>query len=85
MTDGIGQFESVVRRAHRLTEARSEPSGGLHPFDERDVHPGIPDIVRDLFDNGHYSQATFEAFKFLDKTLQRCSVIRGSTSRGLIS
>lgn len=73
MADAFHQFESVVRHAGQFTEARYEPSGGTHPFDERDVHPGIPDVVRSLFDNGHYSQATFEAFKFLDKEVQRHS------------
>jgi uncharacterized protein (TIGR02391 family) len=29
--------------------------------------------VRDLFDDGHYAQATFEAFKFIDKEIQRLS------------
>ncbi|MCH7700393.1 MAG: TIGR02391 family protein [Planctomycetes bacterium] len=78
MTDAFPLFEAVVRRARRLTEARSEPSGGVHPFDDRDVHPGIPDVVRDLFDNGHYSQATFEAFKFLDKEVERHSGLHES-------
>ena len=73
MADVFGLFEAVVRRARRFTEARSEPSGGVHPFDERDVHPGIPEVVRSLFDNGHYSQSTFEAFKFLNNEVQRHS------------
>ena len=75
MTDTVAQFEAVVRRAHRFTEECPGPAGGIHPFDERDIHPGIPQEVRELFDNGHYSQATFEAFKFIDKEVQRHSQI----------
>jgi len=73
MFELLPQFERVVRKASRLTDAKSEPTGGLHPFDERNIHPKLHQIVRDLFDNGHYAQATFEAYKFLDKEIQRHS------------
>jgi len=79
MVERVSLFERVVRRAGQFTEARSEPVGGLHPFDERNIHPRLPKIVRDLFDDGHYAQATFEAYKFLDKEVQRHS---GSTENG---
>jgi uncharacterized protein (TIGR02391 family) len=42
-----------------------------HPFDVRGIHEGLPQIVKRLFDDGHYAQATFEAFKFLDKEVAR--------------
>ena len=74
----LDRFEAVVRRVHRLTEARTDPAGGVHPFDNRDIHPCIPVRVRSLFDDGHYSQATFEAFKFLDKTVQRHAAVDAS-------
>lgn len=73
MADALHTFEAIVRRAGRHTEARSQPIGGTHPFDERDIHPGLPSVVRDLFDDGHYAQATFEAFKFIDKQVQHHS------------
>lgn len=73
MADALQAFEAIVRRAGRYTEARTEPTGGTHPFDERDIHPGLPSIVRNLFDDGHFAQATFEAFKFIDKQVQRHS------------
>lgn len=70
-------FEQIVRNAFGFTE---EEEGGLreaeeetHPFDTRDIHPKLPQTVRKLFDNGHYPQATFEAFKFIDKVVQRLS------------
>lgn len=78
MSDGLVRFEAIVRRAGRYTEARSEPSGGTHPFDDRDIHPGLPATVRKLFDDGHYAQATFEAFKFVDKEIQRNSKLSES-------
>lgn len=73
MDDWITRFERVVRRAREFTEASSAPAGGLHPFDERNIHPALPPVVRELFDDGHYSQATFEAYKFVDSEVQRHS------------
>jgi uncharacterized protein (TIGR02391 family) len=76
----LRNFEWIVRRAGQFTEERGELHGGLHPFEERNVHPALPKVVRSLFDNGHYSQSTFEAFKFIDKEVQRHS---GSTEAGV--
>src|SRR5206468_3267082 len=78
MDDGLAYFESLVRRAGDFTEARSEPLGGLHPFEERNIHSRLPDIVRKLFDDGHYAQATFEAYKYIDKEVQKSSNISAS-------
>ena len=75
MSDVIDHFESIVRRAHRFTDAPSDPAGGVHPFDYRDIHPSIPSRVRSLFDGGHFSQATFETFKFLDRVVQKYAAI----------
>ena len=69
MSDVIDHFESIVRRAYRFTEAPSDPTGEIHPFDYRDIH-SIPSQVRNLFDDGHFSQATFETFKF-DRVVQK--------------
>jgi uncharacterized protein (TIGR02391 family) len=71
MVDGWKLFESITRRAAAHTEAASEPVGGLHPFDQRNIHPGIGVASKKLFDDGHYSQATFEGFKLLDKEVQK--------------
>lgn len=67
MAEFIVQFERVVRRARTFTEARSEPVGGSHPFDERNIHSSIQAICKNLFDDGHYAPATFEAYKLVDK------------------
>lgn len=73
MDDLLSLFESVTRRARIFTEARSEPAGGLHPFDERNIHSKIEGVSKKLFDDGHYAQATFEAYKFLDKQVAHCA------------
>jgi uncharacterized protein (TIGR02391 family) len=52
----------------------------MHPFDQRDIHPKLPIVVRRLFDDGHFAQATFEAFKFVDKEVQRFA---GSSESGV--
>lgn len=78
MAELVDRFERVVRRAREFTEAPSVPVGALHPFDERNVHAALPPIVRQLFDDGHYSQATFEAYKFVDTEVQRFSGLNES-------
>ena len=73
------QFEEIVRRAGHFTEEVPKPPAGFHPFEERNIHPSLPRTVLELFDDGHFSQASFEAFKFLDKEVQRHA---GSTESG---
>lgn len=67
MANSLELFELVVRRAKSVTEARSEPVGGPHPFDDRNIHTRIQSTSKKLFDDGHYALATFEAYKLLDK------------------
>ena len=71
-------FEQIVRTARSITEARSEPVGGSHPFDERNVHTKIHGTSKKLFDDGHYAQATFEAYKLLDKEVSALAKISES-------
>jgi uncharacterized protein (TIGR02391 family) len=78
MVERLPVFERIVRRARQFSDARERPIGGLHPFDERNIHSKIPQLVRDLFDDGHYAQATFEAYKFIDNEIQRHSVSKES-------
>ena len=73
-------FEKIVRTAQnvgvpRVTEADAE-SAGVHPFDERNIHPAIVKVSLKLFDNGHYPQATFEAFKYIDNQVKKVSGIQ---------
>ena len=73
MSDKLRRFEQIVRSAHQFTEAAPGPDTDVHPFELRNIHPDLPVLVRQLFDNGHYAQATFEALKFLDEEVQRLS------------
>ncbi|MDR9772078.1 TIGR02391 family protein [Rhizobium hidalgonense] len=50
----------------------------MHPFDERNIHPEIGKVAQPLFDDGHYSQATFEVFKFIDLQVKKLSGINDS-------
>lgn len=78
MVSDFSVFESVARRAHEFTSARDRQETNEHPFVSRNVSTQLPSIVKELFDNGHYSQATFEAYKFLDKEIHRHSKISKS-------
>ena len=71
MPDVISFFESLVRSAGNWTYVEPTSTSPIHPFDVRNIHTSLPTDVKELFDNGHYSQATFEAFKFLDTEVAR--------------
>src|SRR5687767_14838534 len=74
MAELLRWFESVVRNAYRFSD-RALATSDQHPFEQRDIHGALPKVVRTLFDNGHYSQATFEAFKFVDNEVKRHSKV----------
>lgn len=78
MDDPFEHFEFVVRRARSVTAARSEPAGGSHPFDDRNIHSRIQSTSKKLFDDGHYASATFEAYKFIDKEVSTLSKVSES-------
>lgn len=78
MDDSLEHFELVVRRARSVTEARSEPVGGSHPFDERNIHSRVQGTSKKLFDDGHYALATFEAYKLIDKEVSALAKISES-------
>lgn len=71
MNNPLAKFELVARKAYKFSRAQTCELGPVHPFEARNVHQRLPTDVRDLFDNGHYAQAAFEAFKFVDRTVQR--------------
>ena len=83
MASRLNQFETITRSiaANRL-ETRmpdlAEESPPLHAFDSRNIHPSLPSKVKSLFDDGHYAEATFHAFKYLDKQVQKHSGISDS-------
>jgi uncharacterized protein (TIGR02391 family) len=79
MASRLQRFEEIARAVARLAppkEPTAEPS--LHPFDTRNIHPGLPPKVRKLFDDGHFADATYTAFKYLDKKVQQHSGVRDS-------
>lgn len=79
MSKALRRFEGIARRAHKFDHSKAaEGEKAFHPFDERNIHPAIAKVSQKLFDNGHYSQATFEAFKFIDKTVSTISGIKDS-------
>jgi uncharacterized protein (TIGR02391 family) len=72
-------FERIVRSAHRFSDRElSEEESALHPFDRRNIHPKLPTKTKKLFDDGHYAEATFEAFKFIDRLIARFSSVTKS-------
>lgn len=68
----LKNFENLVRSAGTLGYTPTEDAE-LHPFDERNIHPAIVTVSKRLFDDGHYAQATFEAYKYIDKEVQKLS------------
>lgn len=78
MATPLSRFEGIVRRARAFDARDEQDDPSLHPFDRRNVHPRLPAKVRGLFDDGHYAEATFEAFKFVDKVVQKHSKVSES-------
>jgi uncharacterized protein (TIGR02391 family) len=75
----LAAFEAIVRATKNVGQPPVfEAQGSVHPFDERNIHPDIAKVSLKLFDNGHYSQATFEAFKYLDLHVKELSGINES-------
>ena len=73
----LKRFQIINRKAFRYTESSStEETEGVHPFDERNMHPAIVKSAQKLFDDAHYAQATFEAYKVLDKKVQKAASVR---------
>lgn len=66
-------FERIARRAHLFSDEAVTLGPVEHPFETRNIHPMLPELVRKMFDDGYYSQSTFEACKYLDKEVARLS------------
>jgi uncharacterized protein (TIGR02391 family) len=81
MPNSLKRFEAISRAIARLPLAKPEPPVAeqpLHPFETRNIHHDLPPKVRKLFDDGHYAEATYEAFKFLDKTVDKLAKLSES-------
>lgn len=44
-----------------------------HPFDARNIHPAITTVSKLLFDDGHYRQATLDAFIRIEEQVKKKS------------
>lgn len=79
MSECFRRFEDFARRSANVGKSVSLPDiKEMHPFDERNIHPEIGKVAQPLFDDGHYSQATFEVFKFIDLQVKKLSGINDS-------
>ena len=86
MSSRLARFETVVRALAELklpdkASPEAVPEGAptlLHPFEVRNVHPQLPAKVKKLFDDGHFAEATFHAFKYLDKKVEKHSGLSDS-------
>jgi uncharacterized protein (TIGR02391 family) len=75
MSGAFLRFERIARVARNVGQPAFAESRDVHPFDERNVHPDISGVSIKLFDDGHYAQATFEAFKYIDNQVKVISGI----------
>ena len=73
MIEALSVFERVVRETGDAGQYTVVEPFGVHPFDERNIHSDISSVSINLFDDGHYAQATFEAFKYLDNQVKLIS------------
>jgi uncharacterized protein (TIGR02391 family) len=86
----LDRFERVVRSIGTeaivppLTPVGIAEQEESHPFETRNIHPDLPTKVRKLFDDGHWEQSVFEAFKFIEKEVKRVSGIHGKTGYPLM-
>ena len=82
MAEALTTLERIARNAHRFTET-DHAAVPQHPFVARDIHEALPARVRGLFDDGHYAEATYTAYKYLDGEVRRLSGI-AKTGRPLM-
>jgi uncharacterized protein (TIGR02391 family) len=76
MINRLKQFEAIALALAKLRPPIPIPEPAaiaevVHPFDSRNIHPRLPPKVRKLFDDGHFAEATYHAFKFLDKKVEK--------------
>ena len=85
----LERFERVARSVGDLVPPRTPTltpteSADPHPFETRNIHPELPNKVRSLFDDGHWEQAVFEAFNYIEKEVKCISGLRGKTGYALM-
>src|SRR2546425_11009512 len=76
MPEALAELERIARKAHRFTQVDRAPSAAAqHPFVARDIHESLPPKVRELFDDGHFADATYTAYKYVDVEVRGLSGI----------
>lgn len=85
MNKSLKKFEQISRLAGEFSLGAEEHEHRNHPFDERNIHPELYKVSLKLFDNGHYSQSTFEAFKYLDNKVKKISKQKDSGYKLMMS
>jgi len=89
MADNLNHFEAIVRATEGISARASEISpaetSAPHSFEARNIHPALPPKVRKLFDDDHFAESTFHAFKYLDKQVQRHSSLSESGFKLMMS
>lgn len=80
MTEALRRFEVITLKlaAFAGSSVAETSDDSTHPFDLRNIHPEIAKVSQKLFDDGHYSQATFEAYKYIDKKVAKIAQTRKS-------
>lgn len=77
MAAALEIFEKIARAslapASALAGEVRQPGVPAHPFELHNIHPDFPLKVRGLFDDGYGAEATFHAFKFIEKVVQKHS------------
>lgn len=74
MASRLDRFERIARKISVLAQKQPAAAPTVdveHPFDVRNIHPGLPAKVRRLFDDGYFAEATFEACKYLDRYVSK--------------
>jgi uncharacterized protein (TIGR02391 family) len=69
MNEAMNVLIGIAKRLAPLHQGAVQKTN-IHPFDERNIHPEIAKAAQALFDDGHYAQATFEAFKILEQKVK---------------
>jgi uncharacterized protein (TIGR02391 family) len=73
MNDRFKKFEEITRRTPPQSGPDEREYFKRHPFEQNGIHEALPPKVKELFDDGHYSEAAFEAFKFVVQTVKTLS------------
>lgn len=95
MNSQLDRFEHIARSVSEAQLSAMPPQSALseleatdheepHPFETRNIHPDLPAKVRQLFDDGHWEQSVFEAFKYIENEVKRLSSIRGKSGFALM-